>query len=1050
MGNWIFSGKTIESLLYSVKVIRYNSFWKGMGIFMDKNKILPELENLKEKKTKEEKEKKEEGKEEIKEIKEKVKEYHKNKTSWFKIGSFQRTYMILLSYILGLLFLCTSFFGASYLYWFGGETANNYWETQRFQKKLFSQLKKATPAVKQYLLQDIQGDNEIVEIYTLETEQKNEGVINRWKKTASYTCESGAEIVGVSTNFSDTESDIQATYKKKMDNFVYDNTNFNTVEEHFITLWESIYKNRANNGTQKYCAVTSDTIKEWFLQNSWHIDYSENIMELHVPDDAYYIDCEYHCGKGVSTILCYSQKKDRWYYVNLDEDDYQVDTMKFRMPDIVYFPLYSIAEDSQNKETEKKQKEETKKKQPLVMKEFSDGLSAANLYIQNGEMFSRLNLSAIEDAILWNSPFFNLKTILYEAGKEYYQQKSLLHYIDKKMEGYLWNFTFRSDSGNKIEIGSREGMDDTDNLSFKKWAFSVNFEEEAEKISQEPWLAALAMIGKQQGYESMVVELALPKSSLKAALFSRTGDTIERQIIRRSLENTVFSYGIICIVSAIVSFFCWLYLIIRLLFGKENIINIKIETIRVSDKNKRRLFSLERTPIEVWLIIFIGSIYFFYFLNDSYHISHYTRRIPILGLVLLFFDITFVYSLFYATIVSLIRLLRANILWKNFLVFRGLKWCKKKYQDFVKNIWCDFGYKRKAVLLAFGYIVGNIVSCSAGILLLRLFVSRYDMYGEYLKYLPFLLLGIFLFVFFLFLQERAIAYVFRNELGKDRIVKGIRKLSQGNLESGIDTKNLFGDYLEIAQLLPKIQDGLSKAIQKSIQDERMKTELITNVSHDIKTPLTSIINYIDLLKRSKPQGENVEHYLEVLTQKSQRLKQLIEDLVEASKASSGTLLLENKNLDLTELMQQAEGEFQEKLAQKNLQILVNFPQPPVTIFADGRRMFRILENLLQNVYKYAMEGTRVYFDLEVIDGKRAMMTLRNISAAPLNITEEELTERFVRGEESRTTEGSGLGLSIAKDLVKLQGGEFSLSIDGDLFKVVLIFPIVETEMEGFY
>lgn len=1015
-----------------------------MGIFMDKNKILPELENLKEKKTKEEKEKKEEGKEEIKEIKEKVKEYHKNKTSWFKIGSFQRIYMILLSYILGLLFLCTSFFGASYLYWFGGETASNYWETQRFQKKLFSKLEKVTPAVKEYLLQDIQEDNEIVEIYTLESKEKNGEITNSWQKTASYTYESGAEIIGIATNSSDTESDLKANYKKKTDSFVYYNTNFSAIEENFIDRWESMYRNRENNGTQKYLAVTCDTIKEWLLQNDERPFDDDYYMYYDIPSDSRYIRCKYHSEKGVSTILCYSPKKDRWYYVNLDEDDYHVDKIAFRMPDIVYFPLYGIAEDSQKIINEK---------QPLAMKEFSDGFSAANLYIQNGEVFKKLDSSyAIEDDILWNSPFFNLKTILYEAGKEYYQQKSLLRYIDEKMEGYLWNFTFYSDSDNKmqIEIGSDEKISDSDNLSFKKWAFSVNFEEEAEKISQEPWLAALAMIGKQQGYQSMVVELALPKSSLKAALFSTTGDTIERQIIRRSLENTVFSYGIICIVSAIVSFFCWLYLIIRLLFGKENIINTEIENIRVSDKNKRRLFSLERTPIEVWLMIFIGSIYFFYFLNDSYHISHYTRRIPILGLVLLFFDITFVYSLFYATIVSLIRLLRANILWKNFLVFRGLKWCKKKYQDFVKNIWCDFGYKRKAVLLAFGYIVGNIVSCSAGILLLRLFVSRYDMYGEYLKYLPFLLLGIFLFVFFLFLQERAIAYVFRNELGKDRIVKGIRKLSQGNLESGIDTKNLFGDYLEIAQLLPKIQDGLSKAIQKSIRDERMKTELITNVSHDIKTPLTSIINYIDLLKRSKPQGENVEHYLEVLTQKSQRLKQLIEDLVEASKASSGTLLLENKNLDLTELMQQAEGEFQEKLAQKNLQILVNFPQPPVTIFADGRRMFRILENLLQNVYKYAMKGTRVYFDLEVIDGKRAMMTLRNISAAPLNITEEELTERFVRGEESRTTEGSGLGLSIAKDLVKLQGGEFSLSIDGDLFKVVLIFPIVETEMEGFY
>lgn len=227
----------------------------------------------------------------------------------------------------------------------------------------------------------------------------------------------------------------------------------------------------------------------------------------------------------------------------------------------------------------------------------------------------------------------------------------------------------------------------------------------------------------------------------------------------------------------------------------------------------------------------------------------------------------------------------------------------------------------------------------------------------------------------------------------------------------------------------------------------MKTELITNVSHDIKTPLTSIINYIDLLKRAKPQGENVDHYLEVLTQKSQRLKQLIEDLVEASKASSGALPLEKRNLDLTELIQQAAGEFQEKLIQKNLLLMVDFPQEPVMVFADGRRMFRILENLLQNVYKYAMEHTRVYLDLKVEEEKKAVLMLRNISAAPLNISEEELTERFVRGEESRTTEGSGLGLSIAKDLTRLQEGEFILKIDGDLFKIMLVFPVVEVAEE---
>jgi signal transduction histidine kinase len=246
----------------------------------------------------------------------------------------------------------------------------------------------------------------------------------------------------------------------------------------------------------------------------------------------------------------------------------------------------------------------------------------------------------------------------------------------------------------------------------------------------------------------------------------------------------------------------------------------------------------------------------------------------------------------------------------------------------------------------------------------------------------------------------------------------------------------------MAQTLPKLQEGLQLAIEESIKNERMKTELITNVSHDIKTPLTSIINYVDLLKRAKPQGENVEHYLEVLAQKSERLKHLIEDLVEASKASSGTISLEKTNLDFTELVSQTVGEFEEKLAGRKLRILVNMPDPPVTIFADGRRMFRILENLFQNVYKYAQEGTRVYLDLEVLDGKTAVLTLRNISAAALNISAEELTERFVRGEESRSSEGSGLGLSIAKDLVKLQGGELTIWIDGDLFKVEVRFPMV--------
>lgn len=282
--------------------------------------------------------------------------------------------------------------------------------------------------------------------------------------------------------------------------------------------------------------------------------------------------------------------------------------------------------------------------------------------------------------------------------------------------------------------------------------------------------------------------------------------------------------------------------------------------------------------------------------------------------------------------------------------------------------------------------------------------------------------------------------------GVDVILKSINKISEGDLDEKVSLDTLSGNCYALGESVNSIGSGLQKAIEISTRDERMKAELITNVSHDIKTPLTSIINYVDLIKRERIDNEKIIGYLDVLEQKSQRLKQLTEDLVEASKASTGNIELECMNLNLVELLQQTVAEFEDKFAERSLTMLLSVPEEDFVIYADGRRSFRIIENLFQNAYKYAMPRTRIYLDLRKRNGF-AEVTMKNISEDPLNISPEELTERFVRGDASRTTEGSGLGLSIAKNLTELQGGEFVIAIDGDLFRVTFTFPLAKESSE---
>lgn len=364
---------------------------------------------------------------------------------------------------------------------------------------------------------------------------------------------------------------------------------------------------------------------------------------------------------------------------------------------------------------------------------------------------------------------------------------------------------------------------------------------------------------------------------------------------------------------------------------------------------------------------------------------------------------------------SLVRRLKAHVFWRYSLTRRLGRWVKGgilslyEHSSIVTRLLLPF-----LALMAFNLLMSLLGA--AGILL----AGIVDLGAAVLLY-----------------QER-----------KDlqQVVRGTQTIGSGRFDHKINASHMHGENRELAEAVNSIGDGIAEAVATSMKDERLKADLITNVSHDIKTPLTSIINFVNLLKRENIEDERIKGYIQVLDAKSQRLKQLTDDLVEASKISSGNISLQMERINFKELINQTIGEFAEKMEEKNLCMISSMPEEPVYIEADSRRIWRVAENLFGNVYKYALEGTRVYLDLTVREeeeGRFAVFSMKNISAQPLNINADELTERFIRGDVSRSTEGSGLGLSIAQNLTVLQKGQFQIYLDGDLFKVILRFPCLE-------
>lgn len=286
------------------------------------------------------------------------------------------------------------------------------------------------------------------------------------------------------------------------------------------------------------------------------------------------------------------------------------------------------------------------------------------------------------------------------------------------------------------------------------------------------------------------------------------------------------------------------------------------------------------------------------------------------------------------------------------------------------------------------------------------------------------------------------ALLYRDLKEKDILLKSLKDISDGDVSVKTEPESMHFDNPVWASEINNIGDAVKKAVATSMKDEKMKTDLITNVSHDLKTPLTSIINYVDLLKKEDIKNERALEYIAILDEKSQRLKQMTDDLVEASKISSGNMVLNMEKLDLKELLIQITGEFSDKFEEKGLSVVGSAPESAVNIVADSRSIFRVVENLFNNIYKYALANTRVFVSVAVNEG-RAYLEIKNISANPINVSPEELLERFVQGDESRKSEGSGLGLSIAKNLTLAMDGTFDLNVDGDMFKAIMSFKLCD-------
>lgn len=582
----------------------------------------------------------------------------------------------------------------------------------------------------------------------------------------------------------------------------------------------------------------------------------------------------------------------------------------------------------------------------------------------------------------------HLENTLDKIGKEYQQYRQMKTTIADQETNFRF---YIADIGNDAvytNIQSPDYMQDSTIKTFGKYIIldSVHLEYESNLSVDNAFLYGMLSNYTTEYAGDYYIEAAI--------------DT-QYPVIDSITENRDYYYDFLPGVKGLLagSIVCGIVLLILLIFLTLH-------------AGKPTAFDKIKTEIAAGGLLFIGGILLVY---TVFFIHRYERSIWLAGLAA-GIGTALINPFFLLGYFSLIRRIKAGTMWSNSVC----GWICFRISDITKA--CITIFNSRSVALRTLILEGGVLAVNWFLLLNGAKFPGFDVF-------EFVLICFDIFVLIVMVY---------NAIARNKILQGVRIISNGELQYQIDTSKMSGDNLELANAVNHMGEGLHNAVEISIKNERLKADLITNVSHDIKTPLTSIINYVDLLKREEITNEKAKGYIEILDNKSQRLKHLTEDLVEASKISSGNIVLNIERINFIELIHQTAGELSEKFSARNLTLITNLPDQPVSIAADGRRLYRVLENLYNNVAKYAMENTRVYADLAVKEDI-AEFSIKNISSQALNINAEELTERFIRGDVSRSTEGSGLGLSIAKNLTEAMNGTFTIYLDGDLFKVIITF-----------
>ena len=486
--------------------------------------------------------------------------------------------------------------------------------------------------------------------------------------------------------------------------------------------------------------------------------------------------------------------------------------------------------------------------------------------------------------------------------------------------------------------------------------------------------------------------------NLKFAYYTSLDDEVFKDIERDVFKDQVFvQIGVSVLIAAILSLLLGIFMNMEKVDGSESL---------------RKVFKLPIELVIILFVIFAFSAAGISSMNQIYSNLYIFYFLYLIGLVIVSLTVNYLVIL----LKSIFNKNTENYLLKNSLIYRIFTGAISEFSNIDEENKNIKDAKIKFTLVYFGICF----------VLFIVFLFLASLYSSALEgiVIPMILFGIF--IYYILMKNI-------NEVA--RISRESSEIVKGNYKKNIEKKG--GLYDGIVDNFNNIGENLDLAIEDAVKSERLKTELITNVSHDLKTPLTSIINYSDLLSKDDNTEDEVKEYSKIINEKSNKLKVLIEDLFEVSKATSNNIKLDRQELDFNSLVQQSIGEWEDKISEKNLEIISNLPEDKVMLNIDGQKFSRVLDNLFSNISKYALENSRVYVDLSEEGGVK--LTIKNISKYPLNISAEELMERFTRGEKSRTTSGSGLGLSIASSFVRAHGASFDIDIDGDLFKVTIEF-----------